>query len=108
MKAKSKKFKFQGHLWLYSGSAAWHFVTLGEELSQRVRTFVAGDTSAWGSIKVIVRVKGVSWETSIFPDRKIGSYLLPVRRDVRMKLKLSPESRVEGWLSVTRSGDCFD
>ncbi len=87
MKTISKKFQFSGDVWLYSGKAAWHFVTLSKKTSADIKSFIKSDSSAWGSIKVVVQVEKFKWHTSIFPDRKIGGFLLPIKKEVRKKLR---------------------
>lgn len=76
-------------VWLYPGKAAWHFVTIPEktsaEISDRFDRFKRG----WGSLPVTATVGSTSWKTSIFPDKKSGGYLLPVKASVRKKENIS-------------------
>jgi len=37
----------------------------------------------FGSIKVSARIGKTQWESSIFPDKSSGSYLLPIKKSVR-------------------------
>lgn len=39
----------------------------------------------WGSLPVVVTLGKTSWKTSIFPDKREGAYLLPLKADVRKK-----------------------
>ncbi len=39
----------------------------------------------WGSLRVEVRIGATTWKTSVFPDKKSGTYILPVKADVRKK-----------------------
>jgi len=34
-------------------------------------------------VKVHVRIRETEWNTSLFPDKSIGSYVLPIKRAVR-------------------------
>ncbi len=76
-------FEFEAMLWLYQGKAAWHFITLPAELSEQIRFFTSGNKTAWGSVRVSVTIGDTKWNTSIFPDSKLGSYGLPVKAAVR-------------------------
>jgi hypothetical protein len=38
---------------------------------------------SFGSVPVRVRLGATSWKTSLFPDSKTGSYVLPIKRSVR-------------------------
>lgn len=102
MANNSKRFRFSGEVWLYKGPAAWHFVTVGAETSARIRKFVRGASAAYGSVRVCARIGEVVWETSIFPDRKLGSYLLPLKRQIRRDLEVAEGATVKGTLTVER------
>ncbi|MFC1733311.1 DUF1905 domain-containing protein, partial [candidate division KSB1 bacterium] len=39
----------------------------------------------FGSVPVEVTVGGTTWETSVFPNSKDGTYILPVKAPVRRK-----------------------
>jgi hypothetical protein len=83
-----KRFTFQAKVWLYPGEgASWHFATLPVEIADEI-TFLFGELKrGWGSLPVLVTVGATSWKTSIFPDKKSSSYLLPLKADVRKKEK---------------------
>jgi hypothetical protein len=85
---KGNSFLFKAKIWLYEGAAAWHFVTLPSPLAKTIQEFFATYKKGWGSIPVQVTVSQANWKTSIFPDKKSQSYLLPLKSDVRKKLKV--------------------
>lgn len=43
----------------------------------------AGPPRGFGSVRVEATVGGTTWRTSVFPDSRGGSYVLPVKRAVR-------------------------
>ena len=51
-------------------------------------------------LEVHVRVGGTTWDTSIFPDSKSGTYVLPVKRLVRDREGLSEGDDMEVHLEV--------
>ena len=79
---------FSGELWEYSGKGSWHFVTLPEEIATRIRFFKSG-APGFGSVRVEVKIGSSVWQTSLFPDSKRQSYLLPVKADIRRTEKIS-------------------
>lgn len=87
--------RFTAELWLYDGDAGWHFVTLPGELADDVRARSAGGQSGFGSVRVRVRVGETTWTTSLFPDAKTRSYVLPVKKPVRTAEDLSAGDRVD-------------
>ena len=76
-------FSFSTKVWRYPGHAAWHFVTLPAEVATEIREIVGTSTRGFGSIRVKVSVGSSAWNTSIFPDAKTKSFLLPVKKEVR-------------------------
>lgn len=85
---KSNYYKIQTKVWLYSGMAAWHFVTLPRKESNEIKEIFGGIKQGWGSLPVIVNIGKTTWQTSIFPDKKSGAYLLPLKAEVRKKEKI--------------------
>lgn len=78
--------KCKAEVWRWQGSAAWHFVTLDAKSAAAVKKTQEGKKRiGWGSVPVVATVGQTSWKTSIFPDSKRGSYLLPLKAAVRKK-----------------------
>jgi hypothetical protein len=76
---------FSAPLWLWSGeSGNWHFVTVPEADSVELRAQSLALRGGFGSVKVDATINGVTWRTSVFPQ-KSGGYALPVKTDVRCR-----------------------
>lgn len=82
------KYKIQTKVWLYPGQAAWHFVTLPKDESGQIKELFGGLKKGFGSLPVKVTIGETTWKTSIFPDKKAGAYLLPLKADVRKREKI--------------------
>lgn len=61
----------------------WHFVSLTKKQSEEIKKSFGKNVKGWGSIPVEVKTGKTTWETSIFPDKKSGTYLLPIKAKVR-------------------------
>jgi hypothetical protein len=86
-----------GPLWLWSGGqASWHFFTVPEEQCEEIRAHSLANRGGFGSVRVEARVNGVTWRTSVFPQ-KAGGYILPVKVSVRREAGIAAgdEMRVE-------------
>jgi hypothetical protein len=79
-------------LWLWSsdkGAGSWHFLTIKGEVAEAIhalalmRRLEFGQRRGWGAMKVLARIGETGWETSIFPDKGSGGWLLPVKAAVR-------------------------
>ena len=96
---------FTSPLWVWQGKGAWYFLTLPEAAAHEVQ-FFASDHKArprrgFGSLRVRVTVlegdeegDAHSWQTSIFPDKARGSYLLPIKAAIRARHHLQEGDNV--------------
>jgi len=75
-------YEFTTALWLYEGPGGWTFASLPVAVSAEIKAHV-GRGRGFGSVRVTVTIGASSWQTSIFPDNKAGTYLLPVKAAVR-------------------------
>lgn len=94
------EFTFKAKVWIYAGQAAWHFVSVPKKESTRIKALFGGLQRGFGSFPVTVTIGKTSWRTSIFPDSKTGTYLLPVKSDVRKKESLTEGATCTVVLSV--------
>lgn len=85
------EYEFVAALWRWTGEAAWHFVTLPHEVTDDIDETNEGSRAGFGSRRVEATVGDTTWRTSVFPDKKSASYLLPIKQSVR-----SAEHLVEG------------
>lgn len=75
---------FTATVWVTPGEAGWHFVTLPEELADEVEARYAGPRRGFGAVRVKARIGETRWVTSMFPSTAAGSYILPLKREVRV------------------------
>lgn len=93
-------YSFRAELWLYPGEAGWHFITLPTGIAEEIREETALFRTGFGSVKVTAEIGGHSWQTSVFPDSKSGSYLLPVKKAVRTAARVSAGDEVDVRLAL--------
>ena len=78
---------FTAELWVWDARRGdtWTFVTLPEEVTRAVQdaSDSRGPRAGFGSVKVSVRIGGTTWQTSVFPDKSSGLFVLPIKRSVR-------------------------
>lgn len=80
-------FEFEAELWEYHGDASWHFVTLPHDVSDEIDELFPRK-AGFGSVRVEVTVGSSTWQTSVFPDKKAASFVLPVKKPIRTKESL--------------------
>ena len=96
----ANQFKFQAKIWLYPGKAGWYFITIPNKLVDDINLY-SHKKRGWGSLRVVVKIKNYSWETSIFPDKKSGSYLLPIKASARQSLQIGEGDTVKIEMAIT-------
>jgi hypothetical protein len=83
------QLSFTAPLWEYGGKATWYFVTLPPESAEAVRAYALSRPRAgWGSVPVEATIADASWRTSIFPDKALNSYLLPIKAAIRKRTQI--------------------
>jgi hypothetical protein len=75
-------------------SGGWHFVSVEGEAAAEIRFTALGTASSFGSIRVTAVIAGTKWETSLFPHKETGGFLLPVKAEVRRREALSAGDEV--------------
>lgn len=93
-------YKIRAKVWRYSGAAGWHFVTLPRTHAAAIKRFYVSKAKGWGSLPVAVALGRMTWRTSIFPDRKSGSYLLPLKAEIRKAAKIAAGDAISFTLEV--------
>ena len=76
-------FRFHAEVWKYPGDSAWHFVTLPIEVAEEIHDLTAGSRRGFGSVRVVATIGKSQWSTSVFPEKKSGSYVLPLKKSIR-------------------------
>jgi hypothetical protein len=85
---------FSAEVWLWEADAAWHFLTLPEDASDDIESRAAGRLRGFGSVRVRATIGTTTWQTSVFPDKKRGAYVLPLKKEVRTREGFGAGDRV--------------
>jgi hypothetical protein len=76
--------EFDAALWLWDArSDSWTFVSLPTDLADDVLDLAGPHARGFGSVRVEVTIGRTTWRTSLFPDSKAATYVLPVKKAVR-------------------------
>ena len=87
-------------LWRWSGEGGnWHFLTIPEDLSGEFRAQSLLRRGGFGSVRVEARIGGVTWRTSVFPQ-KSGGFILPVKADIRRRSDIAAGDNVDLTLEI--------
>lgn len=78
-------YELHERVWRHAGAAGWHFVTLPEAVADEIRARVAGAPSPFGMARVEATIGATTWSTSLYADTRRGSFLLPIKSEVRRR-----------------------
>jgi len=78
----------------------WHFLSVPKSPSTKINAAFAHAKRGWGSLPVEAKVGKTAWNTSIFPDKKSGTYVLPLKAAVRKKEGLDKGDSVSFSISI--------
>ena len=88
----NERIETKARLWIWASSnngGNWHFLTIDGEAAEDIKTTAimrrleGKQQRDWGAIRVSASIGDTSWQTSIFPSRESGGYLLPIKAAVR-------------------------
>ena len=79
----NKIYKVRSAVWPYPGMDGWHFVTVDKKSSAELKEKYGKGRPGFGSIPVEATIGKTTWKSSIFPDKRSGTYLLPLNAKVR-------------------------
>lgn len=82
------KYEFSAKIWQHQSQGGWYFVSLPEKLAKEIREVVKWQEEGWGRLKVTAKTGNSEWDTAIWFDTKMNTYLLPVKAEIRKKENL--------------------
>lgn len=78
----------------------WHHLVIAGRTAMEIRYAALGRTGGFGSIRVSARIGQTQWQTSLFPHRASGGFILLLKAEVRRRERISEGSRVRLRLEV--------
>lgn len=95
-----RAYTFEAALWEHDGDGACHFISLPDAVADEIDELHGHRAGGFGSVRVEVTIGASTWRTSVFPDKKRSTYLLPVKKPVRRAEDLEAGSVVRVSLEV--------
>lgn len=81
--------------WLHIGKAAWHFISLPQNISTEIRQLFQHEEEGWGRLKVTACIGIHEWKTAIWYDSKHRTFLLPIKAEIRKKCAIQENREIE-------------
>ena len=94
-------FTFTGTLFETAAgdNGAWVFIAIPARDSDEILE-IAPTRPGFGSVKVTAVIGSSEWNTSIFPSKKLGTFVLPVKRRIRSQERVHTGDSVQVSLCI--------
>lgn len=89
------KYEFSSTMWKYQSASGWFFVSLPKSISKEIRGHSKWQEEGWGRLKIEAQIENYKWDTAIWFDTKLETYLLPIKIKIRTTLKLEINKNLE-------------
>src|SRR3989344_9442626 len=80
---RATTYQIRSRVVRYPGMDAWYFAYVDKKQSAVIKETHAKKKRGFGSVKVVATLGKTKWSSSIFPDKQSGTYLLPLKAQVR-------------------------
>ena len=99
MKGKIK-YEFSTKMWKHNSPGGWYFVSLPKTISEEIRENLKWQEEGWGRMKAAAEIGEHLWETAIWFDTKMSTYILPIKAEIRNKsdLKINTKFKMSIWI----------
>jgi hypothetical protein len=95
MKTNGIKYEFTAIPWQHSSPGGWYFVSMPKLLSKEIRDLFKSEEEGWGRLKATAQIGNSIWETAIWFDTKMNTYLLPLKAGIRKKENIEAGQHIE-------------
>lgn len=102
---KEEIYKIKSKIVVYPGMGGWRFLVLPQKDAKEIKEKYGKYTKGWGSLPVHITIGKSQWETSIFPDKKLGTYLLPLKAKIRKAEGITDKTNVQFNLKINTARD---
>ena len=89
------KYEFSAQIWQYLQPGGWHFVSLPIKIAKEIRKNLKWQEEGWGRMKATAKIGNTIWETAIWFDTKMNTYLFPLKAEIRKKENLKTDQIIE-------------
>ena len=79
------KYEFSEPVWHHPSTGGWHFVSLPKNIAAEIRQNLKSEEEGWGKLKAKARIGTSEWQTAMWFDTKMDTYLLPLKVAIRKK-----------------------
>jgi hypothetical protein len=101
--ADENQFEVSGKVGLWPSAkpgGGWHYLIVKGQTAMEIRYAALGRTGGFGSIKVRARIGKTEWQTSLFPHKDSGGFIMLLKAEVRRLEGIEAGKRVKIRLTI--------
>ncbi len=101
--ADEHSFEVSGTVGLWESTkpgGGWHYLIVKGQTAMEIRYAALGRTGGFGSIKVRAKIGKTEWQTSLFPHRDSGGFIILLKAEVRRREGIKARKRVTIRLAI--------
>ncbi|MFZ1331242.1 MAG: DUF1905 domain-containing protein [Flavobacteriales bacterium] len=93
-------YGFSAKMWRHDSPGGWHFISLPKPISKEIRENLKWQEEGWGRMKAFAQIGELIWESAIWFDTKMDTYILPVKAEIRKKgnLEIDHNIKMDLWI----------
>ena len=95
MEVMKGTYVMKSKVMVYPGMSAWRFLVVPKKEGLEIKETHGKSACGWGSLPVFASIGKTKWKTSIFPDKKSGTYLLPLKAQIRKAEEIFDDDSVQ-------------
>ena len=77
------KYEFSAECWQHASPGGWYFISLPKTIAKEIRAALQTEEEGWGRLKATAQIGNSQWKTAIWFDKKLTTYLLPIKTEIR-------------------------
>ena len=93
--SEAMQYEFSAELLLWSHDSSFALCYIPVDIAAEIDEVTQGLRRGFGSVRVEVQLGASKWRTSIFKEAKVRSYLLPVKKAVRLAESVTIGDRLQ-------------
>ena len=87
------ELSFTSEMIEWRGPAPFYFIPVPQEQSAQIKSIASAITYGWGVVYTYATIADTTWKTTLMP--KDGLYLLPIKNEIRLGLKLEQAKEIQ-------------
>ncbi|OMP32352.1 DUF1905 domain-containing protein [Mangrovimonas sp. DI 80] len=87
-------YQFTSRIWKHDAPGGWYFASLPKDISKEIRAQLKWQEQGWGRMTAVAIIDTYEWQTAIWFDTKLDTYLLPIKAEARKNAHIALDEEI--------------